>query len=60
MMRILVVNTDPILCTEIENALNGALIDYDVDSYGRYMVDEADGIDAIEIMEDLGADVDIV
>lgn len=55
MNRIHIRNEEDWLLNEINMTLDGAGIRYDIDSGGRYLIDD-DNIDtAIDIMEDLGA-----
>lgn len=55
MNRIHIRNEEDWLLNEINMALDDAGIRYDIDSGGRYLIDD-DNIDtAIDIMEDLGA-----
>lgn len=55
MNRIHIRNEEDWLLNEINMALDDAGIHYDIDSGGRYLIDD-DNIDtAIDIMEDLGA-----
>ena len=60
MTRLYVTNGDEDLFNEINNALEDALLEYDIDDGGRYLVDEDDVDEIIEIMESLGADVEII
>ena len=60
MTRIYVTNGDKDLFNEINNALEDAFLEYDIDDGGRYLVDEDDVDEIIEIMESLGADVEII
>lgn len=59
MERIIVYNADEELLQEINEALDDKFIDYDFDDDDRYMVDEDCVDEAIQIMESVGADVDI-
>lgn len=60
MTRLYVTNGDKDLFNEINNALDDAFLEYDIDDGGRYLVDEDDVDEIIEIMESLGADVEII
>lgn len=60
MTRLYITNGDEDLFNEINNALNDAFLEYDIDDGGRYLVDEDDVDEIIEIMESLGADVEII
>lgn len=60
MTRLYVTNGDEDLFNEINNALEDAFLEYDIDDGGRYLVDENDVDEIIEIMESLGADVEII
>lgn len=60
MTRLYVTNGDKDLFNEINNALEDAFLEYDIDDGGRYLVDEDDVDEIIEIMESLGADVEII
>lgn len=60
MTRLYVTNGDEDLFNEINNALEDAFLEYDIDNGGRYLVDEDDVDEIIEIMESLGADVEII
>lgn len=60
MTRLYVTNGDEDLFNEINNALDDAFLEYDIDDGGRYLVDEDDVDEIIEIMESLGADVEII
>lgn len=60
MTRLYVTNGDEDLFNEINNALEDAFLEYDIDDGGRYLVDEDDVDEIIEIMESLGADVEII
>lgn len=60
MTRLYVTNGDEDLFNEINNTLEDAFLEYDIDDGGRYLVDEDDVDEIIEIMESLGADVEII
>lgn len=60
MTRLYVTNGDEDLFNEINNALEDAFLEYDTDEGGRYLVDEDDVDEIIDIMESLGADVEII
>ena len=60
MTRLYITNGDEDLLNEINNALEDAFLEYDIDDGGRYLVDEDDVDEIIEIMESLGADVEII
>ena len=60
MTRLYISNGDEDLFNEINNALEDAFLEYDIDNGGRYLVDEDDVDEIIEIMESLGADVEII
>lgn len=60
MTRLYVTNGDEDLFNKINNALEDAFLEYDIDDGGRYLVDEDDVDEIIEIMESLGADVEII
>lgn len=60
MTRLYVTNGDEDLFNEINNALEDAFLEYDIDDGGRYLVDEDDVDEIIEIMESLGADLEII
>lgn len=60
MTRLYITNGDEDLFNEINNALEDAFLEYDIDNGGRYLVDEDDVDEIIEIMESLGADVEII
>lgn len=60
MTKLYVTNGDEDLFNEINNALEDAFLEYDIDDGGRYLVDEDDVDEIIEIMESLGADVEII
>lgn len=60
MTRLYITNGDEDLFNEINNALEDAFLEYDIDNGGRYLVDEDDVNEIIEIMESLGADVEII
>lgn len=60
MTRLYITNGDEDLFYEINNALEDAFLEYDIDDGGRYLVDEDDVDEIIEIMESLGADVEII
>ena len=60
MTRLYITNGDEDLFNEINNALDDAFLEYDIDDGGRYLVDEDDVDEIIEIMESLGADVEII
>lgn len=59
MVRIFV-DTNSDILGDIEDALDNAGINYDYDSGDRFMIDEADADMAVEIMEDCGADPEII
>ena len=58
--RIFVRNSSEELFQEINKALDDELLDYDIDSGDRYLVNEKDLNEIIDIMESLGASVDII
>ena len=60
MTRLYIVNGSKDLFNEINNALDDAFLEYDIDEGGRYLVDENDADEIINIMESLGADVEII
>lgn len=60
MNRLYVRNGSEEVFQEINNALDDALLDYDIDSGGRYLVNDVDVNEIINIMESLGANVDII
>ena len=60
MTRLYITNGDEDLFNEINNALEDAYLEYDIDNGSRYLVDEDDVDEIIEIMESLGADVEII
>lgn len=60
MTRIYVSNGSAKLYKDIANALDASYIDYDMDGYDRYMVNEDDADEVIDIMESLGADAEIM
>lgn len=60
MTRLYITNGDEDLFNEINNALEDAFLEYDIDDGGRYLVDEDDVDEIIEIMESLGTDVEII
>lgn len=60
MTRLYIRNGSEELFQEINNALDDALLDYDIDSGGRYLVNDVDVNEIINIMESLGANVDII
>ena len=60
MTRLYVRNGSEEVFQEINNALDDALLDYDIDSGGRYLVNDVDFNEIINIMESLGANVDII
>ena len=60
MTRLYVRNGSEEVFREINNALDDALLDYDIDSGGRYLVNDVDVNEIINIMESLGANVDII
>lgn len=60
MTRIYVSNGCAKLYKDIENTLDASYIDYDMDGYDRYMVNEDDADEVIDIMESLGADAEIM
>ncbi len=59
-MTTILVTTDNETLAEINDALDNAGIDYEFDSFDRYLIDNEDAEDAITIMESLGADTDII
>lgn len=60
MTRLYIANGNDALLNEINNALDDALLEYDIDEGGSYLVDENDADEIIDIMESLGADVEII
>lgn len=60
MTRLYIANGNQDLFQEINNALDDASLDYDIDNGGRYLVDENDAGKIIGIMESLKADVEII
>ena len=60
MTRLYVRNGSEEVFQEINNALDDAFLDYDIDSGGRYLVNDVDVNEIINIMESLGANVDII
>ena len=60
MTRLYIRNGSEEVFQEINNALDDALLDYDIDSGGRYLVNDVDVNEIINIMESLGANVDII
>lgn len=60
MARILVTTMFDKTLAEINDALDNAGIDYELDSFDRYLIDDENAEDAITIMESLGADTDII
>ena len=60
MTRLYVRNGSEEVFQEINNAIDDALLDYDIDSGGRYLVNDVDFNEIINIMESLGANVDII
>lgn len=60
MDRIYVREAETELLEEINDRLEEAGIEYDFDGNNRYMVDEFDTDEALEIMEDIGADAELV
>ena len=60
MTRLYVRNGSEEVFQEINNALDDVLLDYDIDSGGRYLVNDVDVNEIINIMESLGANVDII
>ena len=60
MTRLYVRNGSEEVFQEINNALDDALLDYDIDSGGRYLVNDVDVNEIINIMESLGANADII
>ena len=60
MARILVTTIFDKTLAEINVALDNAGIDYEFDSFDRYLIDDENAEDAITIMESLGADTDII
>ena len=60
MTRIYVTQNDEDLFSEINNALDDAFLEYDIEDGGRYLVDDDDVNEIINIMESLGADIEII
>ena len=60
MDRIYVREAETELLEEINDRLDEAGIEYDFDSDNRYMVDEFDTDEALAIMEDVGADAELI
>lgn len=60
MTRIYVTHNDENLFNEINNALDDAFLEYDIEDGGRYLVDDDDVNEIIDIMESLGADIEII
>lgn len=60
MTRIYVTHNDEDLFNEINNALDDAFLEYDIEDGGRYLVDDDDVNEIIDIMESLGADIEII
>lgn len=60
MTRIYVTQSDENLFSEINNALDDAFLEYDIEDGGRYLVDDDDVNEIIDIMESLGADIEII
>lgn len=60
MTKLYIANGNDALLNEINNALDDALLEYDIDEGGSYLVDENDADEIIDIMESLGADVEII
>lgn len=60
MERLYITNGNQDLFQEINNALDDAFLDYDIDNGGRYLVDENDADKIIDIMESLVTDVEII
>lgn len=60
MTRIYVTHNDEDLFNEINNALDDAFLEYDIEDGGRYLVDDDDVNEIINIMESLGADIEII
>lgn len=60
MVRIFVDADDTEMFEDIESELDAAGINYDVDDYGRYIIDNADADMAVEIIEDCGGDAEII
>lgn len=60
MTRIYVTHSDEDLFNEINNALDDAFLEYDIEEGGRYLVDDDDVNEIIDIMESLGADIEII
>ena len=60
MTRIYVTQSDENLFSEINNALDAAFLEYDIEDGGRYLVDDDDVNEIIDIMESLGADIEII
>lgn len=60
MTRIYVTHSDEDLFSEINNALDDAFLEYDIDDRGRYLVDDDDVNEIVDIMESLDADIEII
>ena len=60
MTRLYVRNGSEEVFQEINNALDDALLDYDIDSGCRYLVNDVDVNEIINIMESLGLKLDII
>lgn len=60
MTRIYVTHSDEDLFNEINNALDDAFLEYDIDDGGRYLVDDDDVNEIIDIIESLDADIEII
>lgn len=60
MTRIYVTHNDEDLFNEINNALDDAFLEYDIEDGGRYLVDDDDVNEIVDIMESLGADIEII
>ena len=60
MTRIYVTHNDEDLFSEINNALDDAFLEYDIEDGGRYLVDDDNVNEIVDIMESLGADIEII
>ena len=60
MTRIYVTQSDENLFSEINNALDDAFLEYDIEDGGRYLVNDDNVNEIIDIMESLGADIEII
>lgn len=60
MTRIYVTHNNEDLFNEINNALDDAFLEYDIEDGGRYLVDDDDVNEIVDIMESLGADIEII